>query len=520
MSTPRNLAELAANAIDRLGERVSMVFRGEEILNTSTFDQAKRLQGAFAGLGLKKDSVVCLTMINDPLVHSVFGAGFRLGAIVVPVMFQLTPAELRYIYSHTETEAIVTDATLVDKVREAVAGLDHVKWIAVAGGVANEAVNPPEYALGGLLQQSPVESIADSKPEDTAIMLYTSGTTGIPKGVMLSNDALIRGTESGVRAACLDARSHPMKTITALPMAHIYGVGVMNGAFAMPAQYPPSVVIQETWFDVVKFFKLIDEHRCTDMASVPTMLAMMISHPDIGQYDLTSLENVNCGAAPVPREIADAFSKRTGCRIRQLYGMTENAGMATADRFDQPYQSGSAGKAYDITDLRIFDDDGNELPPGEPGEIVTRGPSTMKGYFKAPDITAETIKNGWLHTGDIGYLDKDGWLFVVDRKKDMIIKGGENIFPADVENVLYKHPEINEAAVVGVPHDVYGEDVVAFVVLTPDSLLTEEEIIAFTHQTLSKFKSPSQVHFLEALPKSGVGKILRRELRDQITAKE
>lgn len=520
MSTSRTLAELAVDAIDRLGERVSMVFRDEEILNTTTFDRGKRLQGAFQELGIEKDTVMCLTMINDPFVHGVFQGAFRSAAIVVPVMFQLTATELRYIYGHTEAECIVTDITLVQKVREAIEGLDHVKLLVVSGGVSNASASPPEYSLDQLLQHDPVEEFVMAAPDDTAIMLYTSGTTGKPKGVMLSHESLILGTESGVRSGCLDSRNHPIVTISAMPMAHIYGVGVMNGAFCTPAHIKPGYIVQETWFDVVKFFELIDKYKCTDMASVPTMLALMLSHPDIDKYDLTSLAVVTCGAAPVPPEVADGFSARTGCRIRQVYGMTENAGLATADRFDEPYHSGSAGKAYDITDLRIFDDDSNELPPGEPGEIVTRGISTMKGYFKAPDVTAETIRDGWLYTGDIGYLDEDGWLYVVDRKKDMIIKGGENIFPADVENVLYKHPEISEAAVIGVPHDVYGEEVVAFVVLAADSTLSEEEIIDFTRETLSKFKSPSQIHFLEALPKSGVGKILRRELRDQITAKE
>lgn len=520
MATPRNLAELGADAIERHGERMSMVYQGEEILNTTFFERSQRLQRAFSEMGLGKDTMMCLTMINHPLVYSVFGGCFRSATTVVPVMFQLTPPELRYIYGHTEAQAIITDTTLVDNVREAIKGLDHVKWIAIRGGETNEDANPPEYSLESFLEYEPQQIIEAIDPQDLALMLYTSGTTGQPKGVMLAHDALIQGVDSGMRASCLDARNHPLVSLTALPMAHIYGVGVMNSAARMPEQYTAGFTVQETWFDVVKFFELIDKYTVTDMASVPTMIAMMIAHPDIDKYDLTSLEMVNCGAAPVPPEVADAFMERTGSRIRQLYGMTENAGMATADRFDQPYRSGSAGKAYDITDLRIFDDDDNELPPNTRGEIVTKGPSAMKGYFKAPEATAETIKNGWLHTGDIGYLDDDGWLYVVDRKKDMIIKGGENIFPAEVENVLYKHSEIDEAAVIGVPHEVYGEDIVAFVVLSEGSALSDEDIIAFTIQSLSKFKAPSQIHFLDALPKSGVGKILRRELRDQITAKE
>ena len=208
MPTSRTLAELAVDAIDRLGERVSMVFRDEKILNTTTFDRAKRLQGAFQELGVEKDTVVCLTMINDPYVHAVFGGAFRSAAIVVPVMYQLTATELRYIYGHTETQCIVTDITLVEKVREAIEGLDHVKWLIVSGGETNESASPPEYSLDQMLEHDPVEEFVMAAPDDTAIMLYTSGTTGKPKGVMLSHESLILGTESGVRSGCLDSRDH------------------------------------------------------------------------------------------------------------------------------------------------------------------------------------------------------------------------------------------------------------------------------------------------------------------------
>jgi long-chain acyl-CoA synthetase len=404
-------------------------------------------------------------------------------------------------------------------VREAVQGLEHVEWIAVLGGRDDAARSPREYALENFLERHEQPAIAEMDPDDVALMLYTSGTTGRPKGVMLTHANLLAQGEAGLDAAEYPHRDHPIISINALPMAHIFGVGAMNASYMLPGEYAKGAyTVQEAWFDAERFMQLIDEHRCSDMSCVPTMLALLLSHPKVNEYDLRSLRVINVGAAPVPVDLARAFSVRTGCRIRQLYGMTENAGIATCDRISRAYRPGSAGLPYKGVELRIVDDQGKPLPAGTPGEIVTRGPTTMKGYFKQPDVTAETIRDGWLHTGDIGKLDEDGWLYVVDRKKDMIIKGGENIFPAEIENALYELDGVAEAAVVGVPHEVYGEDVVAFVVLKPGRELSEAAAVAHVKTLVSAFKAPSRVHFVAQLPKSGVGKILRRELREQAKA--
>ena len=382
MDDPKTLPELAEAAIDRLGEKKSMVFQGEWILNTTTFDRSKRLHTAFAERGLGSGDIVSLCMFNHPLVYPVFGGGFRSGATVVPVMFQLTPPELRYIFSHTESKAIVTDAMLLDKVRESIEGLDHVQWIAVLGGETDETKSPPEYSLESMLEHTPTETLPNISPDDVALMLYTSGTTGKPKGVMLTHTNLIEGSKSGLRASDLSARNHPIIGLSAMPMAHIYGVGVMNGGNLTPKEYSDGFGVQEVWFDPLKFMQLIDEYKCTDMASVPTMLSMILNHPEVDNFDLTSLESVACAAAPLPIEVGEAFMKRTGCRIRQLYGMTENAGMGTSDRFAETFHPGSVGKPYDVVEMRIVDDNEKQLPQGESGEIITRGPTTMKGYFQ------------------------------------------------------------------------------------------------------------------------------------------
>jgi len=248
---------------------------------------------------------------------------------------------------------------------------------------------------------------------------------------------------------------------------------------------------------------------------VPTVLALLLNHPRAAEFDLSSLKEIICGGAPLPVELAQAFMRRYPCRIREVYGLTEASGMGTANRRNEPFRSGSAGRAYINMDLSIVDDRDQPLPAGERGEICIRGPVVMRGYHNRADETADVLRDGWLHTGDIGYLDDDGFLFVVDRKKDMIIRGGENIFPAELEAVLHLHPAVAEAAVVGTPDPIYGENVVAFVVLKQGAAVTESELIEHVCLHVARFKAPTQVRFVTTLPKSNIGKILRRVLREQ-----
>lgn len=519
METALNLATLAEDALQRHGERKTVVFEGETITNAQTLERACRFQTGFQNLGIGTGDIVGMCMINHPYVYGVFQGGYRTGATMAPMMFQLTPTELNYIVGHTEAKAVITDTMLVDKVREAVVGLDHVKHIIVLGGENDPDASPPELRLDDFLDLDQENTISRIDPaEDVALMLYTSGTTGKPKGVMLTHANLIASATAAQDANELHIRNHPIISISALPMAHIFGVGVMNGGYLTPQDIEAGYIVQEVWFDPVRMMTLIDEHKVTDLPCVPTMLSMIVNHPDADQYNLRSIDVVSVGAAPVPEELSRLVTERFGCRVRQIYGMTENAGMGSADRVSKPYRQGSAGPAYKGMKLRIVNDDAQDVPSGERGEIVTQGPSTMKGYFKQPDVTADTIRDGWLYTGDIGYLDEDGYLYIVDRKKDMIIKGGENIFPAEIESVLYEHANVAEAAVIGVPHDKWGEDVVAYVVKNSNGEVTADELIGLVKSKVNKFKAPSAIFFIHHLPKSGVGKILRRELRDQYAA--
>lgn len=510
----QNLAELAEEALQRLGERRSLFFDGEWVTNAQTQDRARRLQRAFADLGLGPGKIGALCMMNHPLIYAVFQGIFRTGGAAVPVMFQLAAAELRFVLEDTQAHLIVTDQANLEKVREATKGLAQLRWIVGLGIETDRDQAIPELNLEQLLEVEPRSDLPTLRSEDLALLLYTSGTTGQPKGAMLSHANLIASARAAQAAGEVDQLETPRISISAMPMAHIFGVGVMNGGYLTPKRLADGYMVQLAWFEPERFMQVIQEHKCNTMPAVPTMLALILNHPKFDQYDLSSMEEVVCGAAPLPVELAKSFANKLGCRVREIYGMTEGAGIASANRPSDEYRPGSAGRAYPGTEVRIFDHQGQSVAAGERGEIVVRGPTLMMGYLNRPEATAETLRNGWLHTGDVGYLDDDGFLYIVDREKDMIIRGGENIYPAELESILYEHPAVAEAAVVGVPDDVYGEGVVAYVVLGPAQEADEAELITFVKGRTSSFKAPQKVSFLSELPKSGVGKILRRELRE------
>lgn len=510
-----NLAQLAEHSAARLGERMTLVFDEERFTNWQLLDRARRLQGGLADLGLGRGRVAILCLANHPLVYPVFQGIFRTGGAAVPVMPQLAIPEIRYIVSDTGALGVVTDTAGLPKVRQAVQGLPHVHWIVVRGGADVPAGSPPEHRLETLLGGSPRTALPAIDEQDVALMLYTSGTTGKPKGVMLTHANLLASAEAGNEAAELDRWQTRRISVSAMPMAHIFGVGVMNSGYLVPERLADGYGVQMAWFEPDRFMQLIQEHRCNVIPAVPTMLALILNHPKVSQYDLSSLDEVVCGAAPLPVALARAFSERFGCRIREIYGLTESTGLGSANRLSEPYRPGSAGRAYFNTEVRVVGDDDQPVPTGERGEVVLRGPSIMRGYHNRPEETAAALRGGWLHTGDIGYLDSDGHLYIVDRKKDLIIRGGENIYPAELESILYEHPGVAEAAVVGMPDLVYGENVIAYVVAREEGCVSEQELTDHVRAHTSPFKVPSRICFLDALPKSGVGKILRRELREK-----
>jgi long-chain acyl-CoA synthetase len=514
-----HLARLAEQSAAHLGEHLVLDFEGQRYTNFQLLDQGARFQTALAGLGLRRGSVAAVAMMNHPLIFPLFQGIFRNGATALPVMPQAAPPEMRYVLNDMQAEVVITDVDRLPTVREAVAGLDCVRNIVVQGGSSRTDGKVPEHVLEDLATSEPTKGPAVDDDSDVAVILFSSGTTGRPKGVELTHANLHSGAEAVTEAAELHSWEGPRTMLSAMPIAHIFGIAIMDDLYMIPkSMVGRSHLVQMRWFDPEGFMARLQQEHCTAIAAVPTLMAVILNHPATAKYDLSSLVEVVCGAAPLPVELAQAFMRRFDCRVREVYGLTEASGLGTANRRTEPYRPGSAGRAYCNTQLRIVDDADQPVAARTPGEICLRGPIIMKGYHNRPEDTALCMRGGWLHTGDIGYLDEDGHLFVVDRKKDMIIRGGENIYPAELEEILFQHPGVAEAAVVGTPDPIYGENVVAYVVPRKGAQLDEGQIIEHVAQNVARFKAPTRVHIIDVLPKSPIGKVLRRVLRERAAA--
>ena len=498
-----NLASLADLNLAEYGEYEATIYDDRRFTNREQFDASNRFANALSGLDIAAGDRVVVMLPNCPEVGQCYGAILRVGGVVVPVLFLLAAEELTHILNDSEARAIVTSPEFVAKALEAAAAATpHPQVIVVGGEVAGT------LSFDALVAAQDAEApIAERASTDAALFMYTSGTTGRPKGVVLTHGNMLHQAEAIHEIAELD----PTRLgLAVMPMAHAAGLvtwvaGMKNGGRGVLMR----------WFDPEGFCRNVQEYRVSITALVPTMAAFLLNHPAMDAYDLSSLEQVIFGAAPAPVELVKAFEAKTGAKVRGTYGLTEAAPVVTADRPSLERKDGASGIALPGVEIAIHDDEDRALRVGESGEICVRGPNVMAGYHRMPEETAKVLRGGWLHTGDVGYLDDDGYLFVVDRVKDMIIRGGFNIYPHDVEEVLATHPAVAESAVIGVPDPVYGEQVEAFVVKRIGADETEDELLAYCRERLAKYKTPQRITFVRDLPKSQVGKVLKRVLRDQ-----
>jgi long-chain acyl-CoA synthetase len=504
-----NLVKLGEERIQKFGETVSLIFEDEEYKSTQINEMGKRLAAGLKSLGIGRGDHVIVSLPNKPEVFACFGAIWRIGAVIVPIMFLLGEDETRYILDHSDARAIITSQDLLEKMENARKDLDHVKNVIVIGGEDQGDV----VSFEGLVDRSPAEDIVeDMEPDDLALMIYTSGTTGHPKGVMLSHNNLYQNALSAFDAT--ELKEGGAISLLCLPLAHSFGVVTMNAGNVSP--FADGFAVLMSWFDPEEVFRLIEKYRVTQFIGVPTMYQILLNHPAAEKYDTSSLERCTISAAPVTEELYRAFTEKFNCMMYEGYGLTEASPAVAMCRPSMPLKTGSTGVAMSGVEVKIFDNDDNELPPGEQGEIVVRGPNVMLGYYKNPEATTEALRGGWLHTGDVGYVDEEGYIFITDRIKDMIIKGGYNIYPSEIEGYIETHPGVAEVSVVGVPNQKYGEEIMAFVVKLPGQEFSEDDLIEFTKDKMTPFKAPSKVQFVEGLPKSLVGKVLKKELRKLI----
>ena len=490
-----NLARLGEENTRRFGEYVALSFEGREWTNVDAQRAASRLANALHRLGIGPGDRVVVMLPNCPEVLQAYAAVLKLGAVIVPVIFLLNPSEVRHILTDSGAKLAFTSPELLPKL-EGFGGTT-----VLVGGEAPGTLGYEELVA----READTFATVERADREVAVLLYTSGTTGRPKGVALSHDNLASNARG---AASLHELDRAAWGLGVLPLSHSYGLTVMNAGNILGTR---AVLLR--WFNPEAVLEAIASFHVQSMSAVPTMLVYLLHYPDADRFDTSSMRVWGSGAAPLPLEIIEPFERKFGGRILEGYGLTEAAPVVSAHRLSGVRKLGSVGQPIPGVEVRILDDDDRELPADEVGEVCVRGPNVMLGYYGLPDETERTLRKGWLHTGDVGKLDADGFLYIVERKKDLIIRGGFNVYPREVEEVLYAHSKVAEAAVVGMRDPLMGEDVLAFVALKPGAAATEGEIVAFCQERLARYKCPKQVRFVDALPKNPVGKILRKELR-------
>jgi long-chain acyl-CoA synthetase len=489
-----NLAELLSDAAAAAPENTAVKLDGLELSYAELDQAAARVAGLLQAKGIRPGERVGVMLPNVPYFAAVYYGILRAGGVVVPMNVLLKEREVGYYLSDPGARLLFAWHEFADAAH---GGSDraHADCLLVEPGDF-------EALLG---RSEPASEVVERGGGETAVILYTSGTTGTPKGAELTHDNLGRNVEIAARLFGIDGAT---VTLGALPLFHSFGQTCALNA-TIRAGGCLSLIPR---FDPGRALEIMERDRVTVFEGVPTMYAAVLAHPESARFDTSALRVCVSGGAALPMEVMRSFEQAFGCAILEGYGLSETSPIASFNHPDRERKPGSIGTPVDGVEMRVFGEDGAELPPGGVGEIVIRGHNVMKGYWRRPDATAEAIRDGWFHTGDMGRVDADGYFFIVDRKKDMVIRGGYNVYPREIEELLYEHPSVREAAVIGVPHPELGEEVAAAIVPVPGASVEGDEIVDFVKGQVAAYKYPRVVWFVEQLPKGATGKILKREI--------
>jgi long-chain acyl-CoA synthetase len=486
---------------------IAYIHHQREVLLDEMERTASRLASGLEKLGLRPGDRVALMVPNSLELVASYLAIFKAGAVAVPITFSLGPKEIKHIFDNAEPRLVIANAEFESRVSP-ILDQRETRVIAVGGKAFHGARTYDELIEGG-------QDEFPARPrqlDDLAALVYTSGSTGLPKGVMLTYRNFIRPggilfDEKGQRRKDIPDIGI-IRSILVIPTSHVYGMIVLFTSF-----YLPSTQVLLERFDSEKVLRLIQTHKPFLFPGVPTMYRYMLDYPKLDQFDLSSVQVWVSAAAPLPRQIYEEWKARLKKPIIEGYGLTESTAYVSSSLMNLDSKPGSIGKTGRGVKVKIVDENNRELEPGKSGEILIRGPNVMKGYYRQPEETAKVLCDGWLRTGDVGYVDEEGYIFIVDRKKDLIIRDGFNIYPSEIEDALRAHPAVSEASVIGVPHPVHGEVAVAFVELRPDAKAGPEELKSHVRESIARYKVPEEIHIISELPRNFVGKVLKRELR-------
>jgi long-chain acyl-CoA synthetase len=490
-----NLAENLSTSARRNAEHAALKL-DESVLSYAALDDASaRVTALLRERGVEPGDRVALMLPNVPHFAIVYYGVLRAGATVLPMNVLFKRREVAFLLGDSEARVLVAWHGFAEEA-ELGAAETAAECVILAPGEF-------EQLLAGI---DPVVDVAGRDPSDTAVILYTSGTTGTPKGAELTHGNLARNAEVSRQLFSLDTRS---VILGSLPLFHSFGqTCTLNAAMLVGA-----TMTLLPRFEAGKALEIVERDRATVFMGVPTMYNALLNHPERERFDVSSLQVCVSGGASLPVELLHAFEDAFGCTILEGYGLSETSPVASFNHPDAVRKPGSIGTPVDGVEMKLVDEAGADVPLGEVGEILIRGHNVMKGYWRRPEATAEAISaDGWFASGDLARMDEDGYFFIVDRKKDMIIRGGYNVYPREIEEVLYSHPAVREVAVVGVPHPELGEEVGAAVALKPGADATAEDLRDFVKEQIAAYKYPRLVWFVDELPKTATGKILKREI--------
>ena len=515
---PENIRELLEAQVERSPDKQFLFLEsdGRAFTYRQFDDEVNRATATLLGLGARKGDRVSLLLTNRAEYLIFYFACFKIGAWAAPVNALLKPQEVEFIIANSETSIAVTQPDLLphlDEARKHVASLcavivieDSGQWSVLAG--SGSGVRSSGFRVQrSQLDPEPGTPNSELGLTDEAVIIYTSGTTGKPKGVLLTHGNLLSNAQQIAEWLRLTADD---RSLIVMPLFHVNGLMTT----AMATLWAGGSMVLGPRFSASRHWETIARYGVTYFGSVATMLSMLNHKYPEGlpaELDVSRFRFALCGSAPVPVKVLKTFESLFKFPVIEGYGLSESTCRATFNPIDERRRVGSVGLPIG-NEMRVFDDNDRELGPRQVGEIVLRGPNIMKGYYKNEAATREAFRSGWFHTGDLGYRNEDGFFYVVDRKSDLIIRAGENIYPREIDEVLYQHPQVKDAVTVGLPDQLYGEEVTSFIVLREGEETTEQEIIEFCRERLADFKCPKSVEFVDDIPKGPTGKLLKREL--------